>query len=283
MTVALALMAATVYGLAVAAQFSQAAAADAKDSLRPRLLIGLVVRPVWLLGLVGDMGGFALQTAALATGSLVVVQPILTLSLVVSLPVGARLQRRSLRRWEWLAIAGTVGGLAVFYLAARPTAHSHASASRNDWMALLVVVTAIIGISLASGRMTAGVPRAMLFGLAAATAEAMMAVTSEAFGDRLGAGVWSTFRSWQPYGVAVCGVITLLLVQSAYQVGLATATLPTLTVAEPIIATTIGIALFGERLHIGGWRGPMALASLAVTTHSLVLIARRSATSSSTT
>ena len=171
-------------------------------------------------------------------------------------------------------MAGAVCGLAVFFAVAKPTVHSNASATTREWLALLAVATAVIGIALASGRITTGAYRAMLFGLAAACAEAMMAVIAEAFGHRLRAGVWSTVASWQPYAVAVCGVVTLLLVQSAYQVGVAAATLPVLTVAEPIIAISIGIALFDERMHLSGWRGPIAVTSLALAIRSLVLIAR---------
>ncbi|MEI8240244.1 MAG: DMT family transporter, partial [Actinomycetota bacterium] len=232
MTVLLAGFAALVYGLAVAAQHHEAAAIDPSKSLRPRLLLGLVVRPLWLLGLVGDVGGFALQTAALAAGSLIVVQPILTSSLLVSLLVGARMDRRPLRRWEWSAVVGTMAGLAVFLVAARPTAHSDAVTSARTWVLAVGLVALLAAVALFVGRSLAGARRGMCFALAAACAEAVMAVLAKAFGDRLGKGVWSTFGSWQPYAVVACGVLTLVLVQSAYQVGDATATLPVLTVTE---------------------------------------------------
>jgi drug/metabolite transporter (DMT)-like permease len=99
---------------------------------------------------------------------------------------------------------------------------------------------------------------------------------AKAFGDRLRNGGWSTVASWEPYAVVVGGIITMLLVQSAYQVGRATATLPMLTVAEPIVASSIGVALFGEHVHLAGWRGPVVVVSLAVVIRSLMLIATSS-------
>jgi hypothetical protein len=104
----------------------------------------------------------------------------------------------------------------------------------------------------------------------------MMAVFAKAFGDRLGEGVWSSFLSWQPYAVAMCGVVTLLLVQSAYQVGRATATLPVLTVTEPLVAIGLGAALFSERVDFSGVRAPLVAMSIVAMGGGLAVIASRS-------
>lgn len=275
MTVLLAALAAVVYGMAVAAQHHEAASIDPAHSLRPRLLLGLAVRPLWLLGLVGDLGGFALQTTALTVGSVVVVQPILTLSLVVSLLIGVRLDGSVLQRRDWAAVAGTLVGLAVFLVVARPSSHSDAVASTARWLLTLGAVALPAMCALALGRAMAGPRRGMCFAVAAACAEAVMAVLAKAFGDRLGHGVWRTFTSWQPYAVVGCGVIILVLVQSAYQVGEATATLPVLTVTEPIVAIALGAVLFGERVDLTGGRAPIVVLAIALMGGSLAVIASR--------
>jgi drug/metabolite transporter (DMT)-like permease len=276
MTVLLAVLAALVYGAAVAVQHREAAAMDATRSLRPRLLLGLMVRPLWLLGLLGDVGGFALQTAALTLGSLVVVQPILTLSLVVSLMLGARFDARRLQAREWRSVAGLLAGLSMFLVVARPTSHSDAVASPHRWFVTLTAVSGLALFALVVGKTRSGPRRGMWFALAAACTEGLMAVFAKAFGDRLGHGVASTFASWQPYAVAICGIVTMILVQSAYQVGTQNATLPMLTVAEPIIAVTLGAVLFDEQLHLAGWRAPVVVISVAVMLGCLALIASRS-------
>jgi drug/metabolite transporter (DMT)-like permease len=276
MTVLLAVLAALVYGAAVAVQHREAAEMDAASSLRPRLLLGLMVRPLWLLGLLGDVGGFALQTAALTLGSLVVVQPILTLSLVVSLLLGARFAARRLQTWEWGSVGGLLAGLSVFLVVARPTSHSDAVASPRRWLVTLAAVSGLTLLAVIVGKTRAGPRRGMWFALAAAATEGLMAVFAKAFGDRLGHGVVSTFASWQPYAVAVCGIVTMILVQSAYQVGTQNATLPTLTVAEPIIAVSLGVVLFGEQLHLQAWRTPVVALSVALMLSCLAYIASRS-------
>jgi drug/metabolite transporter (DMT)-like permease len=274
-TVVFALMAAAVYGVAVALQNHEAALSDPGDSLRPRLLLGLMARPLWLLGVAGDIGGFALQTAALALGSLIVVQPILTLALVVSLMLGTRLDRRPLRRRDWVAVAATLSGLSVFLGVARPTEHSSATASTAGWLTMVGVIAAGIVMALTAGRASEA-HRATLYALAAAFAEAVMAVFAKAFGEGLGRGAWRSVMSWECGAVVVCGIITMLLVQSAYQVGQPTATLPVLTVAEPIVAIGIGIGLFGEHVHLAGWRAPVVAFAGVLMIRGLMAIATRS-------
>ena len=274
MSVVLAALAALLYGAAVAVQHHEAAAVDPAAALRPRLLLDLVRRPLWLIGLVGDIGGFALQTAALAIGSLVVVQPILTSSLIVSLVLEARLARRRLHRREWTALGGILVGLAVFLVVARPTAHSDAVASPRMWLAALGVTTSVVIVALVAGRMLTGTGRGMCFAMAAACSEAVMAVLAKAFGDRLGKGVWSSFLSWQPYAVAGCGIVILVLVQSAYQVDEARVTLPVLTVTEPLVAIGLGAVLFHERVDLSGARALLVASSIAAMVVGLVMISR---------
>jgi drug/metabolite transporter (DMT)-like permease len=276
MSVLLAALAALVYGAAVAVQHHEAAATAPEVSLRPRLLLDLLRRPLWLIGLVGDLGGFALQTTALALGSLVVVQPILTSSLVVSLMLEARLDRRRLHRREWVALGGILAGLATFLVVARPTPHSESVASPAKWLFTIGAVAVLVALALMAGRAMAGTGRGMCFAVAAACTEAVMAVFAKALGDRLGKGLWSSFLSWQPYAVAICGVVILVLVQSAYQVDEATATLPVLTVTEPIVAIGLGAVLFSERVDLAGVRAPLVALCIAAIIGGLAVITSRS-------
>jgi drug/metabolite transporter (DMT)-like permease len=274
MSVLLAALAALLYGAAVAVQHHEAAAVDPASALRPRLLLDLLRRPLWLIGLLGDIGGFALQTAALALGSLVVVQPILTSSLVVSLVLEARLGHRRLHRTEWTALGGILVGLTVFLVVARPTAHSDAIAAPSRWLVALGVTMGVVAVALVAGRAVTGTGRGLCFAVAAACSEAVMAVLAKAFGDRLGKGVWSSFLSWQPYAVAACGIVILVLVQSAYQVDEATATLPVLTVTEPLVAIGLGAVLFHERVDLSGPRAPVVAVSILAMLVGLVMISR---------
>ncbi|MGZ4761310.1 MAG: DMT family transporter [Ilumatobacteraceae bacterium] len=272
--VVLSLLAASAFGVSVALQSHEASAVPTRRSMRLGLLATLATRPLWLIGLAGDIGGFVLQLAALSFGSLVVVQPLLTLNLVVALSVGARLARRRLKGWEWRAVVGVLAGLVVFYVAARPTTESEAVASARGWFTTSVVVGVAMVTLVVIGRGVSANGRAVMFGAAAGCAEAVMAVVSKAFGDRLGLGVAGTLASWEPYVVIAWGIVTLLFVQSAYQLDRSTLTLPVITVTEPVVSMVIGVGLFGEHFHSGVASGLLTVAGLGLVVRNLVVLAR---------
>jgi drug/metabolite transporter (DMT)-like permease len=228
-------------------------------------------------GLVADIGGWAMQAWALATGALIVVQPLIALNLVFALAIAAALSDQPIRRDQWVAVAATLIGLAIFLTLARPTEHSDAVATESDWLILALITTCGVAVLLSAGRARLGAQRAALFGAAAGAAEALMAVLSKAFADRVGKGFASTFASWEPYAVIGCGILTMLVVQSAYQVGQPTVSLPVNTVAEPVLAASVGAALFGEHLRVSGARIPLVAMGLALMATGLVALARTSA------
>ena len=277
MTVVLALAAAVLLGSGVALQQHEARRIAPEESLRPGLLLGLLSRPRWLTGLVADIGGWGMQAWALAAGALIVVQPLIAINLVFALALASALSGQPLQRSEWMAVVATLVGLTLFLTLARPTEHSEAVATPSDWLILVLATSGGIGLLLSTGLARRGSQRAALFGAAAGSAEALMAVLSKAFADRVGKGFASSFASWEPYAVIGCGIITMLVVQSSYQVGQPTVALPVNTVAEPVLAATIGVVLFGEHLRLGGARTPFVVLGLITMAAGLVFLARTSA------
>jgi drug/metabolite transporter (DMT)-like permease len=277
MTVVLALGAALLFGAGVAFQQDEARAFPDEHSLRPGLLVGLLGRPRWLLGLVGDIGGWGMQAWALAVGSLIVVQPLIATSLVFALALAAVFAGQPMQRGEWLAVAATLTGLVGFFLVAQPSASSDATASALDWVVLLGVVGGAVAVLCVVALARPRTLRAALLGAAAGGCEALMAVLSKGFADRISEGVGEAFTSWEPYAVVVAGIITMFVVQSSYQVGRPTVSLPVNAVAEPVLASTIGIVVFHEQLHLGVVRTPVIVAALAVMLAGLVSLARASA------
>jgi drug/metabolite transporter (DMT)-like permease len=273
----LSLLAALIFGLGVALQQHEARTVAAADALSPTVLLRLAGRPLWVVGLAADIGGWLFQAAALAGGSLIVVQPLITTNLVFALALSAWFAGHSVRAWQWLAVIATLTGLCVFLGVANPTEHSTARASGGDWAALAAAVGGLVVVMVVLGRGSTGIPRGIYLGVAAGAAEAAMAVLSKAFADELEAGFWQTFKSWEPYVLVTVGILTLTVVQSSYQVGRPTVTLPVNTVAEPLVAASIGAALFGETVHISGWRTPVVVVSLSVMALGLVTLSRSSA------
>jgi drug/metabolite transporter (DMT)-like permease len=121
MDVALALAAAVLFAFGTVLQQRVAVTASDEEAARAGFLIRLARRPQWLAGIATDGGGLVCQAGALAAGRIVVVQPILAASLVFTLPIGAWLNHRPLRRRNLAAALTVTGGLALFLIVADPS------------------------------------------------------------------------------------------------------------------------------------------------------------------
>jgi drug/metabolite transporter (DMT)-like permease len=272
----LALLSAFVYGGGVVLQQRAALEAPAEDAARPRLLLRLVRRPIWLLGLGADIVGFGLQAAALHRGSLVVVQPLITTSLVFALVLTAAWTREPISRRQWTAVALVLIGLSVFLIVAAPNEEGSALAGMRDWILTTGTITVVAGAALAAGLKAVGSARAAFFALAAGIADAFMAVMAKTFAGSFDDGIAATFRSWTPYALVAAGLIAMLLISTAYQAGHPTVSLPIITVTDPLVASLIGISLFGDELLLHGVRGPLVLLALAAIGAGLLMLGRDS-------
>ena len=67
------------------------------------------------------------------------------------------------------------------------------------------------------------------------------------------------------------GILTTLMLQSAYQADAPTLTFPLIEITAPLTAATIGITLFGEEISLGGWRAVTVVAALALMVGGIVL------------
>jgi hypothetical protein len=273
-SIILAIAAAAVFGCGVALQQSAAAERPDSEAFRPGLLVGLARRPRWRLGLLADIVGFGLQAAALRQGSLVVVQPILTLALVFALWIAASLNHTKIQRADWMAVAVVLTGLTLFGVAAEPGETSVGVASPSAWFVctmLVVGVTALLG-GIALG--TRGARRAVLLAIAAGTGEAFMATVTKAFVGHLDDRGWAVLNSWEPYALVAVGVAVMLVVQSAYQAGHPKLLLPIITVVDPIPGSLMGAALFHEHLRLGGGRALLVMIAIGLMTVGIARLGR---------
>lgn len=260
------------YGMAAVLQHHTAVRQPAELSMSTRLLGRLLHRPLWILGTALDGVGYLFQFLALRRGSLPLVEPLLVLSLVFALPVAARLDRRRISLAD-VSAAGTIAaGLALFLGLARPGAgHPHASAAA--WATLTVAIAVSCGILALAGR---AVPRhrAVLLAGGSGTAFGYVAAVTERTGHLLAGGVVHTLTSWEPYALVPAAGVALLMTQSAFHAGDLRLSLPTLTVAQPVVAVAIGVALFGEHVDVGGLAPVFESLGMVLATFGVFVLAR---------
>ncbi len=218
--------------------------------MRIGLLTRLVRNPVWLLGVSFDGLAYALQFVALGHGTLVLVQPLLVCGLLFALPLGAWLDGSRMTSGDWTGAAALIVGLSAFLITASP-GRGHAEAANRDWILLFLVTgVAIAGLVLAARR-GGSRRRAALLAAAAAINYGLTAALTKAAAHLLNGGVVMLFESWEVYALIVGGVFGMLLAQSAFQAGALDASLPVLTVVDPVVSILIGAFLFGETVRSG--------------------------------
>ncbi len=274
MTLLFAVLSSAIFGVGVALQQRPARAVPQQHSARPMLLLTLVRRPIWVLGVVAEIAGFVLQVLALRTGSLVVVQPVLTVSLLFTIGLTALWSEATISATEWVAVAAVVVGLSVFMILASPRSTGGANASPADWLATMLGLGAGVAALVVAGRRRLGQARAMLFGAAAGVSDAAMAVVTKAFAHDVDLGFSHVITSWTPYTLVGAGLVAMTVSQSAYQAGHPTISLPIITVADPVISSAVGVALFGEVVHLDNATAPAAVAAIAVMVVGLVILSR---------
>jgi hypothetical protein len=214
--------------------------------------VTLVRQPIWLAGFAADVGGYGAQAAALAFGALLVVAPLGAFGLLFSLLLDAAVNGRRLFRSDLAAAILLCAGLSIFLAIGAPS-ESHATASAASWAPAIVILAAVIAVASLTRRHVRGPARATHFGLGSGmTFGVNAALTKVVVGVLGGPNPVSVFWHWELYGVAVLSISGLVMVQSALQAGSLAAALPSMEVAEPVVAAIVGLVVLGEHLHSHG-------------------------------
>jgi len=274
MTFVFAVFSSALFGVGVALQQRPARSAGSGLAGRPTILLLLVRRPAWLAGIVAEMAGFSLQVLALRTGSLVVVQPVITVSLLFTIGLAALWSDSPISPIEWASVGAVVVGLSLFLVVAQPRTTGGANASLAAWLGSLLALGGAVVVLAVAGLRRSGRSRAVLLGLAAGLADAAMAVITKAFAHDIDRGIPHAVVSWTPYTLVGAGIVALTVSQSAYQSGWPTVSLPIITVADPVVSSAVGVGLFGEVVHFNGATGLLAVAAIALMVTGLVLLSR---------
>ena len=257
------------FGLASAIQQRATKQVPTSGTLNPRLLLDLIRRPVWVVGIGTVVVGLSLQIVALAYGPLVLVQPLLVTGVLFGAVFSAVLTRRRVDHLIVLGSLGCVAGLSVFLVLARPSGGS-AQLEQEGWALLplaLVFGLSVIICLIVAARSAGAVAVAALAGatgvLYGLTAGLMKVVTSQ---FRSG-GLIETFGHPMLYVVCAVGPLGFLLSQNTFQQGtLIAPALAIITIVDPLVGVAIGVCWLGEQVNTS----PAALAGELIS--ALVLI-----------
>ncbi|WP_241386908.1 DMT family transporter [Rhodococcus sp. CH91] len=269
--VACALAAALLAAVGSVAQQRSAAAVASSDSL----LGSLLRSPRWWAGILGDSGSYLMQIIALAVGSVLLVQPLLVAALLFALPIAAATGGRRITRTSWLLAAALCAALAVFLLVGNPTAGSGDPAAAR-WALPLGIVLALVVAAIAVAVLTPTL-RALAFGTAGGILYGVTAAFTKHVTDLFEQGIPAVLGSWQTWALIAAGVAAVYLQQRAFQSGSLAASLPALTVGEPLAAVFLGMTVLGERLRVDGPELVLVIAAVVVMAATTVALSRQEA------
>ncbi|MGA2931173.1 MAG: DMT family transporter [Acidimicrobiales bacterium] len=267
----LAVLAATAFALGSVLQQKGTLEVPAAEG-HQRFLAQILRRPVWLAGGGFQFAGWVLQAIALDKGSLVVVQSLTSLSLVIALPLGAKLTNQVLTLRVWAGAASMLLGIVAFLSLGTPKTGSAMPPAAAWWSATAITVISVLTLSLL-GRQRLGAAKALLYGSAAGICFALQASVTKVFVPLVGKGLSTILSSWTIYALMVSAVVGFVLQQSALRTAVLAPAMASSNAVTLFASVVFGVTVFGETLASNGDRLGPALFGLFLALVGVVLLA----------
>ena len=237
-------------------------------------LFGMSLRDArWWLG--GGMAvlNYSLQAMALAWASVMLVTSLQVTALLFALPIYARLSHHRISRRQWMWAIILAAALAVVLI--REPVSGQQRASLHTWIIVATVLGPALVLCVLAARRWAHRPiAAVLLALVAGSSLALFAVLTKGAVEVAENGFGALLRAPEAYALIPAALTGMIFQQSAFRAGALTASLPTMTVAKPVVAAVLGIVVLGETLHARGTELVVLLVSVAVVLGATVALAR---------
>jgi drug/metabolite transporter (DMT)-like permease len=267
----LALVAAFFFALAAALQQKGALNLPEVSLRNPASLARLAGQTMWLLGTAALLTGYVLQAAALDRGRLAIVQPLLVTTVVFALPLGYFLTKQHVGRREIVGAAVIVFGLAHFAIYGDP-AGGRENAPGEEWAIAIAILGAVCGVLLLIGGRGGLTMKAAVYGTVAGILFGLSAALTKPTLEFLHDGIDELLSHWEPYALAVAGLLGFALQQVSLGTGRLAPSVATVSVANPVVGILLGAILLDERLSRPAWHVAVAYIGLGVALAGAVVI-----------
>jgi len=208
-------------------------------------------------------------------GSLALVEPLLATNLLFAMPLAAVLSRNRLGRREWAGAVALIAGLILFVVAGQPGGGDSGQLPWPNWLisggTIVAIAAVLTGISRRISRSVAATLLAAGAGILYGLQDALTRTTISLFTGHTFA---HALTQWYPYVLIAIAVVGMLLAQSAFSAAPLVASLPAITIAEPVTGIAFGVGVFSERLQFGPSSLAAEMAGLALGVAGVFLRAR---------
>ena len=263
-----AVVAAGLYGTAPIAQAAAARRSPTATGLGLRFVAGLVTRPIWLLGIACELGGFVAEAYAFSAAAATLVAPVMACDTMVFVALATLLLGQRLARSGLAGVAAMAAGVAAlaFAFSAGPELGSAATDAQ-----LLV----FLGVGLVLGAIgTVAGSRASRAGRPVATAVAFAGVAGICYGGATIAtrqvgltftlsAPWRLLTTPTPYILLAFSVVAVIATQRALQAN-PVLSFPVTSVLAALLPVVVGAAVLGDPAPSGGRRVAFVFALLLI-------------------
>jgi drug/metabolite transporter (DMT)-like permease len=273
MYIAVTVIAAMLLGVGFVLQ-QHAAAKLSAEYLHLRLIAELLRKRIWVVGVVIMVMGQGLSAWGLGHLSLIVSEPLLATNLIFALLLAAPISGEIPRKTEFIGALMLCLGVAILSASRSVRALSESFGSFSHWPAA-GIIAGVAAVLVVIGR---NGPRSLRATLTGSGAGLLLGIadglTRRSVEILDGHGLVTLLTTWPGYAVIGTAAVGLWLVQSAFSVGPLHASLPAITGAEPLAGITLGVLVFGDKVHIT----PLLLAvqafGLAIMVGGVIMVAR---------
>jgi drug/metabolite transporter (DMT)-like permease len=233
----------------------------------------------WWTGSLVGAAGFGLQAAALDFGSVVLVQALLVISLLFALLISAMANHRRITRWEGTWAVLLVAAVAVVVTVGKPQ-EGHARASLHAWAVVAAIMVPALVVCAIGARIFSGSVSAMLLGLLSGSLWGVFYVLTKGVVVQFGHGIGGLLRTPELYAWGVVAISATAWVQSAFRAGPLSASLPAITVSNPLVASVLGVTILGETITENNAARVVLAFSVAAMVVAMVALSRSQADAS---
>jgi hypothetical protein len=227
----------------------------------------------WWLGGAAAVANYGLQAAALGLGSVMLVTALQVTVLLFALPINARLARHRVTHREWMWAVLLAGAVAAVITVGDPT-QGQQRASLATWVGVAAVMGPALVLCVLGARIWSGPVAAVLLAMVAGSSLALFAVLTKGVVEAGECGVGTLLRAPELYAWVAVAVAGMVFQQSSFRAGALTASLPTMTMAKPVVAWILGITVLHETLRVDGPEVFALAAAVAVVIIATAALAR---------
>lgn len=210
-------------------------------------ILSAMKRPLWWAGMSTAIIAYFLQVVALGFGPLLVVQPILVMSLMFTLPLSARYDGRRITVSEMTWATVLTVAVSVLVLLGRPLPGITHPPLERWFIPVGVGFVVLFGMDRFASRQIRR-EKALILGIVTGALFGYVAVFSKAVADIfILHGFLGLLTNWELYALILASTLGTVMQQSSFNAGALRNSLPAMKSAEPVVAFSLGYLVLGEK------------------------------------